>query len=350
MRTLPLLVLVAACHGSSSGVVSPASAPRLIPQQSGTTGRLQAVSAVDDQTAWASGVEGTYIRTTDGGQTWIAGVVPGAEALEFRDIQALDAKTAWLLSAGPADSSRIYKTTDAGRHWLLQFTNGDPKGFYDCLGFWDAKRGLAVGDAVAGQLPILITGDGGGSWARVSPERVPPALKGEGAFAASGTCLVTLGDRNAWIGTGAGERARVLATSDGGNNWTSYETPIIQGTATTGITSLAFRDQGHGLAVGGDVNSPDSSGNNVARTSDGGATWDLVSPPTFAGPIFGAFYIPGAALVVAVGPKGASFSRNDGRTWIALDTLSYWSAGFASIRAGWMVGPGGRVTRVEFGR
>jgi photosystem II stability/assembly factor-like uncharacterized protein len=311
---------------------------------------LQAVSAPDEQTAWASGVGGTYIRTTDGGRTWIAGVVPGAESLEFRDVHALDAKTAWLLSAGPADSSRIYKTTDGGRHWLLQFTNSDPQGFYDCLGFWDAKRGLAVGDAVGGQLPILITGDGGSSWARVPTAQVPPALKGEGAFAASGTCLITLGGRYAWIGTGAGERARVLATVDGGNNWTSYETPIIQGTATTGITSLAFRDQRNGLAVGGDVNAPDSSGNNVAWTIDGGATWELGGQPTFPGPIFGAFYVPGAPLVVAVGPGGASFSRDDGQTWALLDTLSYWSAGFASVRAGWLVGPGGRVTRVEFGK
>jgi photosystem II stability/assembly factor-like uncharacterized protein len=94
--------------------------------------------------------------------------VNGADSLEFRDVYAVDDKTAWLLSAGSGDKSRIYKTTDGGRRWLLQFTNQDPQGFYDCFGFWDSRRGLVVGDAVQGQLPILTTTDGGASWSRVS--------------------------------------------------------------------------------------------------------------------------------------------------------------------------------------
>ena len=65
--------------------------PTLTPQDSGTTNGLIAVSPVNPQVVWASGRNGTFTVTTDGGETWNAGVVPGAEALQFRDVQAFSA-------------------------------------------------------------------------------------------------------------------------------------------------------------------------------------------------------------------------------------------------------------------
>src|SRR5208283_3225122 len=74
--------------------------PTLTPQNSSTTNGLIAVSPVNPQVVWASGRNGTFTITTDGGQTWRAGVVPGAEALQFRDVQGFSAKVAYLLSIG----------------------------------------------------------------------------------------------------------------------------------------------------------------------------------------------------------------------------------------------------------
>ena len=116
----------------------------------GTTASLRGASAVTPKIAWASGTGGTYLQTTDGGATWRAATVPGAEKLDFRDIQAFDDRTAYLLSSGPGGQSRIYKTTDAGRHWILQFTNPDSTGFFDALAFWDARTGIVLGDPVGG--------------------------------------------------------------------------------------------------------------------------------------------------------------------------------------------------------
>ena len=73
------------------------------PQPSGTTVRLRGVSAVSERVAWASGDKGTFLRTTDGGKTWKAGMVPGAEQLDFRDVDAFSATTAYLLAIGPGD-------------------------------------------------------------------------------------------------------------------------------------------------------------------------------------------------------------------------------------------------------
>src|SRR5260370_14682326 len=114
------------------------------PQNSGTDVSLRGISAVSDRIAWASGAKGTVLRTVDGGEHWQNVSVDGAQALDFRDIQAIDAQTAYVLSIGPGEQSRIYKTTDAGQHWNLQFTNDDPKAFYDCFAFCDKQHGIAM--------------------------------------------------------------------------------------------------------------------------------------------------------------------------------------------------------------
>lgn len=324
-------------------------------QVSGTTQRLQAVSVVDPNIAWASGTGGTFAVTLNGGQSWRTGVVAGADSLEFRDVEAFDGHVAYLLSAGHGTQSRIYKTEDGGVNWQVQFVNRDSLAFYDCFAFWDPGNGIAFSDNVRGVFPILYTSNGGADWdflsdpANPAASPVPAATAGEGAFAASGTCLTTIGKEAAFIATGAGTEARILSTTDRGETWRDVTTPIVQGTPTTGHTSVAFRNERNGIAVGGDISEASGEADNVVRTADGGFTWTLGGRPTFTGASFGAAYVPGATpTVVAVGPKGASVSADDGRTWQPLDTLPYWSTGFASRAAGWMVGPGGRITKVSF--
>jgi photosystem II stability/assembly factor-like uncharacterized protein len=154
---------------------------------------------VSAKVVWASGTGGMYLETTDGGATWRVAVVPSAEQLDFRGVHGVDNRTAYLLSSGEGDKSRIYKTTDGGSHWALQFTNPDPKGFFDALAFWNARHGTVIGDPVDGRFVILTTDDGGGHWVR---QAGPAALPNEGAFAASNSCLTVIGTREAWFATG----------------------------------------------------------------------------------------------------------------------------------------------------
>jgi photosystem II stability/assembly factor-like uncharacterized protein len=341
---------LAAC--SASGAPEPAGpavrAPTLTAQTSGTTALLQAVSVVDEQVVWVSGHRGTWARTTDGGATWQTGSVPEADSLQFRDVHARDASTAWLLSAGPGAASRIYRTDDAGRTWTLQFRNDDADAFYDCLSFWDEERGAAFSDAAGGRTLILTTRNGGREWAHVTADRVPAPLPNEGGFAASGTCLVTAGERHGWIGTGNAPVARVMRTTDGGLSWTAAPTPVVTGDAS-GIATVAFRDTVNGMALGGVLSNPDEFSDNVAVTRDGGRTWELSGRPSFSGAVYGSAWVPGSRppALVAVGPKGAALTHDDGRTWASLDTLAYWAVGFAGPRAGWAVGPNGRITRIS---
>src|SRR6185312_4292580 len=95
----------------------------------------------------------------------------------------------------------------AGRTWTETYRNPDPAAFYDCLAFSDSRHGLALGDPVNGHFQLLSTGDGGRHW---DTQAVAiPALEGEFAFAASGTCLVASG-RDAWFATGGGAQARIF--------------------------------------------------------------------------------------------------------------------------------------------
>lgn len=312
---------------------------------SNTTQRLQAVSAVSDKVVWASGTGGTFVVTKDGGRTWKAGKVAGADSLEFRDVQAISDKEAFLLSSGPGNRSRIYRTIDAGENWQLQFINTKPEGFYDCFAFWDRNSGIAFSDNVDGKFPVMRTENGGQRWTELT--NLPEATKGEGAFAASGTCVATWGSKSAWIATGAGTSARLLYTTDRGETWKSISTPIVQGTSTTGHTSIGFRTELIGLAVGGDIGDTSRVTDNVIMTRDGGMTWTVGGKLSFSGAAYGFDYVPGTnGAAVAVGPNGASLTADDGQTWRAIDNQSYWSVAFGSNRTGYMVGPRGRITKV----
>ena len=349
-RARPLLLLLLGCGPRASQPLAPRGRPTLEPVQSGTTALLQAVSAPSERVSWVSGHRAAVLRTRDGGATWERLVVPGAAAdsLEFRDVFALDADTAYLLAAGPGTRSRIYKTTDGGNSWALQFTNRDSAAFYDCFDFWDARRGLALSDAVAGRILIRRTVDGGVHWDLPPADSLPAAQQGEGGFAASGTCVVALAGRFAWIGTGAADAARVLASDDGGRTWRATTTPIAAG-SFAGIASVAFRDTLHGFVLGGKLGSPTEFSDNVAVTADGGRTWRLGGRPGFPGAVYGAAVVPGrTGSIVAVGPRGIAYSADEGTTWTTLDTLAYWSVGFGSRRVGWAVGPSGRITRIRF--
>lgn len=302
-----------------------------------TSESLRGLAAVDDHVVWASGTAGTWLRTTNGGGTWTVGQVRGAQKLDFRDVYAVDARTAYLLASGSGDQSRIYKTVDGGRTWILQFTNPDPTGFFDAFAFWDSKHGLALGDPVEGRFVVFITGDGGAHWER----RIgPKALLKEGAFAASGTCLIARGEREAWFGTSG---ARVFHSSDGGASWTSELTPIRHDSGSAGIFSLAFADARHGVAVGGDYMKPEISEHNVAITSDGGRTWTEPLGHHPAGYRSVVVYSPALKVWLASGISGSDISRDNGANWEKIGSEALNALSLSPFGKGWAVGPKGTI-------
>jgi photosystem II stability/assembly factor-like uncharacterized protein len=318
--------------------------PHWTVQTSGVTARLRGVSAVNSRVAWASGSGSTVLRTDDGGATWKKLTVT-PDALDFRDIDAIDETTAYVLSIGNGAASRIYKTFDGGATWIPQFRNDDPKVFLDAMSFWDANHGIVIGDSVEGQLYILTTSNGGRDWSRVPANALPPALENEGAFAASGTNIAVYGSDTAWIGLGAAARARVLRTTDGGRTWKIFETPLASG-QSSGIFSIAFRDEKHGVIVGGDYQKEKEATDNLALTNNGGATWTLVKG--LSGFRSVVTYVPGARVLLAIGPAGGDYSIDDGKTWTPLSGPGFDTFSFArGKRFGWGAGARGAIGRLS---
>lgn len=343
MRQPGWLALIAVATTLVVGVSAQAPTVQWQPQMSGVTVRLRGVSAVSPTVGWVSGAAGTVLRTVDGGATWQRRTVPGAEALDFRDIDATDARTAHVLSIGSGDASRIYQTTDAGATWTRRFTNTDPDAFFDAMTFADADHGVAVSDSVNGRFVILLTTDGGRTWTPVPAANLPPALPGEGAFAASGTNVTMVGRQHLWFAT---TKSRVVRSTDGGRSWTVHQTPVATGEAT-GIFSVAFRDTRHGVVVGGNYSQERTTGANAAFTSDGGVTWTLVPTPGVGGFRSAVAWLPTVRAWLTVGPAGSD--RADG-------AVGVWSPaggeGYDAISihpasgSGWATGSGGRIVRV----
>ena len=307
-----------------------------------TTAGLRGLSVVNEKVIWASGTGGTFLRTIDGGKTWKVGTVPDAKKLDFRDVEAFDADTAYLLSIGNGEASRIYKTTDGGQTWKMQFKNREEKVFLDAFAFWDRNNGIAMSDPVDGFFYLLTTTDGGESWKPAGTGRMPRAMEGEAAFAASGTCLIVNGRTGAYLVSG-GSSARVFRTTDRSLSWTVADTPIAKGTNGSGIFSIAMRDAKNGVIAGGNYEKPAETANNLAFTSDGGKTW--IPGAGLGGYRSGAAYIDKRTIIV-VGSSGSDISTDGGKTWKNLDKVSYNAVQAKGKTVVWGVGDKGMVARL----
>jgi photosystem II stability/assembly factor-like uncharacterized protein len=378
--SLVVFLIAASARAGFGGEDGKARQPKVTPQTSGTTQLLIDVSPVNSRVVWAAGTGGTFVVTTDGGEHWKSGVVPGAESLQFRDVQGVSDKVAYLMSIGDNTTDfKIYKTVDGGANWTIEFTNETVNAFYDCFAFWTPDRGITHSDSVNGVFPDIRTTDGK-TWHSISAH-MPPALAGEASFSASGTCIATEGQQDAWIATGGGSIARILATRDGGDTWKAYDTPLLSSPSAGGV-SVAFRDGFHGILGGGDLASNDAAA--TATSDDGGRTWKLTNKPPVQGAIFCLAYVRGTqsldsdrgghndsdrrggddggfdrdldrAVVITAetepdfssGP--AAWTPDEGRTWFAIPGANgFWAVAFANPQAGWFVGNNGQILKISF--
>ena len=292
-KRIPAVFLFAALMlAALSATAAFGQGPTLTPQNSNTSALLIAVSPVDQNVVWAVGTNSMFVVTTDGGNTWRTGVVPTGNVgdVQLRDVQGVSDQVAYVLAIGnlPSDFA-IYKTTDGGATWSLQFQNQLVGAFYDCFAFWTPTNGIAHSDSVNGVFPDLLTTDGA-TWQSIA-NNMPPALPGEASFSSSGTCVATQGTSNAWIATGGSSIARILATTDGGNTWAAYNTPLHSSPSAGGF-SVAFRDASNGILGGGDLSPTNTrTAAQVATSHDGGQTWQFTNQPPVGYPIFGLAYL-----------------------------------------------------------
>jgi hypothetical protein len=374
-------ILTLCCDGSSAQkpVLVKAENQSLswIMQDSGTAAGLRGIYSVDGKVAWASGTGGTVLRTIDGGEHWTKCTVPGpdGETLDFRGVQGWDAQTAIVMASGPGDKSRLYKTTDGCKSWLLSFKNPDtPDGFFDSFHFHREQRlpgdhegfGLVLGDPVRGHLTVFETRDGGYTWNRIDSDSLAVERAGNGAFAASNSCIADYGAASNFFVTGGRAGSRVLRLNYKGSYWLNDASPL---TRTWSITPLPFSNDGEGagafsiavhnyssangresrpedlrliqIAVGGDYTKPNESLGTAAWTSDGGLHWSAATKPPH-GYRSSVAWSEKLKAWITVGTNGSDVSRDDGKTWQPMDDGN-WNA----LSLPFVVGPKGRIARLS---
>jgi photosystem II stability/assembly factor-like uncharacterized protein len=291
---------------------------------------------------WASGSNGVILQSKDAGKTWKRLHVQGGEALDFRSIQAIDAQKAYVMSSGEGDKSRIYKTTDGGANWKLQYTDKRKEFFLDALVCTSEIECRAVGDPIDEKFVILRTRDGE-TWEQLPTDQMPAALPLEGAFAASGTCLAVFNYRDIYFVTG-GPAARVFHSSDAGYSWAVNSAPIVSGNASSGIFSIAVWDKAL-IVVGGDYKDPGSSRGVAAYSADQGKTWKLAEKQP------GGFRSAVARIdeksLLAVGPNGEDYSDDGGVHWGQTDSLNLNALKVLRYDLAWAVGPNGTIARLK---
>ncbi|KAF2642412.1 Oligoxyloglucan reducing end-specific cellobiohydrolase [Massarina eburnea CBS 473.64] len=314
-----------------------------------STAQLRGLSPVSNRIAWVSGTSGTILRTTNGGASWINLSPPfageNASDFQFRDIQAWSEKSAVTLSIGEGNASRIYVTKDGGKNWKKTFVNEEAAAFYDCLAFENEKHGLALSDPVDGKFRLIETWNGGTSWKTVDPEGIPAALTGEFGFAASGTCIEAAAGR--WyIASGGVDPGRIYRSNDG-HHWEVSNQSSIAGGAAAGVFSVRFRDEKHGVAVGGDYEKPTGNANNAAWSKDGGKSW--VKAGSFPGGYrSGVSWVPGRRdVAVAVGTSGSDITLDAGKNWHGIGNGTFDAVECVSRHVCWASGAKGRVARLE---
>jgi photosystem II stability/assembly factor-like uncharacterized protein len=325
-------------------------------EKSGTTAGLRGIHAVGGGVAWASGTNGTVLRTEDGGYEWQScAMPPGAEKLDFRGVWAWDDNTAMVMSSGTGDASRIYKTVDGCSSWKLLYTNPDKDGFWDAMVAKDQQTIEVLGDPVGGRFVDIGSEDGGKSWRRVDDPRLR-SLPKEGAFAASNSSLAEDWDDGLeYFGTGGPEGARLFDECDPCKReaeFVALSMPMFPKGESSGIFSIGYRFARNGrlhlAAVGGDYMKPNDSTGTAAWSTDGGKTWTAAAklPHGFRSAVA---WDADLKAWIAAGTNGSDISYDDGRTWVPLDgseTGGNWNA----LSLPWVVGPGGRIAKLDAGK
>ncbi len=323
-------------------------------QTANTTADLRGIDSLGNGVAWASGTNGTVLRTEDSGFVWqTCSMPPDADKLDFRGVQGFDENTAIVMSSGKGELSRLYKTTDGCHTWKLLFANPDAEGFWDALALNRVdKDGALLGDPVGGRFALWQTTDRGNNWTRTTVRGLQ-ALRQEGAFAASNSSLF-LNERTAMaFVTGGPAGARIL-TSEGKSDeaFKAHSLPLKRGGEGTGAFSVAARDVCCWVVVGGDYTKPEVKTRTAAYTQDGGKTWRPAQtmPHGYRSSVA---YDAETKTWISVGPNGTDISIDDGKNWKAIqpnpalheaaDADKHWNA----ISLPFVVGPKGRIGKLD---
>lgn len=273
---------------------------------------LTDIAFADDRNGTAVGINGTVLRTRNGGTSWesvASGTIASLWAVDF----APDRLHGAIVGAG----NTLLVTTNGGLTWTSR-TRGD--GSLWGVAFRSALEGVAVGERGR----IVTTTDGGRHWIMRDAGRRTDLRAVSWAGARS---IVAVGDSG-----------RVLRSSDAGATWTVRTTNV-----SWQLMGVSMADSLAGFAVG--------ERGTILQTRDGGSTW-LARTSGSSRYLFGVDHID-AQTAVAVGEYGLVLRTTDGgNSWREQPcgtSEQLRSVSFTSVLSGTAVGSNGVIKRTTDG-
>ena len=289
------------------------------------------ISIADENVVWATAFDGSgsgenmqqFTKTTDGGNSWESyNIDIGNLNLGISMIHAYNDQIAWLVAypRGANQTGGIFKTDDGGLNWSRQ-NSADydtSSSFANVVYFWDENIGFAQGDPINGEFELYVTQNGGDNWTQVPGNNIPNPLGGEYGYSRQ----IEVVGNNVWFTTNKG---RIYRSSDKGNNWDVFQSPIVDFGSAEVNGNISFGDSQNGILI--------DNSTNVFRTENGGETWSEI---TTSGPVYtsGLCYIEGTDTVFSTG-NGSSFSLDGGYSWTPIDNAVHLFVDFYNEELGW---------------
>ena len=336
MKRYLLLILVALIFSSCKEEYQPRNLENITIQEfKMDSTSIRSIEAISNNEMLFAGSRGDIGTTTDGGKTWDIQYLKYQDSITPHFRSTAKTKNA-VFALSVANPALLFKIANGEKK--IVYKEKHEKVFYDSMKFFDSQNGIAVGDPTENCASIILTSDGGNTWAKIPCHKLPVFEQEEAFFAASNTNLKVL-NNTVWIASG-GKKARVLKSIDKGQTWEIYDTPIIQGNGPQGIYSIDFADENNGIIIGGNYSKPTENKANKAVTTDGGKTWTLVADgqnPSYKSCVQ---YVPktNGKEIFAVGKTGVSFSNDGGNTWKEISKDSYYTIQFVDRNTAWLSG------------
>ena len=282
---------------------------------------LNDIHVFDTNTAIIAGDYGTFMKTSNGGDTWeiqscILNIEKPIQALDF-----IDSNTGWAVG-GDWDEGFVLKTVDRGDSWTCIHTTDFE--IYR-ISFIDANHGWALADDW--DCFVYYTNDGGQTWDEQSVD-----------FDDDLEDIWFENENEGWVVGSGWTESTLFYTTDGGDNWMQHDVEM-----EGGMLSIFFLDDQKGWIAGED--------GTVYKTTNGGDDWDLVAEVDIFD--FNSIWFVDANTGWAASGFGFIYYTTDGgTTWDRYDDESdcdFSSLVFSDSEHGWVIGNGGIVLRTEDG-
>jgi len=283
----------------------------------GISKSIRGIYFINSNTGWFVGDTSAIFKTTNGGLNWISKPLSYVEPIALRAIKFLDNNTGYSVggheASGPYGGfyyQYIYKTTNGGDNWVLNY-NVQGGGGFD------------FNDIYCNTGNIFVTGAGAsGSIGWSSTGGILKSTNSGYNFTSSysegeSTSLSFINSNTGWINTYYAvdyglTLCSIMKTTNGGVNWIKQYRDSAVNFASMRINEIQFVNESTGFAIG------NKSGTKFFKTTNGGTNWVINVFPNYENSTL--FFVdPSTGWVGGLSNPDTScisYTSNGGATWM----------------------------------